>query len=82
MSKNAEETSDKLLKKDLISIVLYQQTERDAANSEIIDQIRKFNEKFEYLQSELTVTKQANSVLSKRLFSMERQCWANAQYCR
>ena len=47
MSKNTEETSDKLLKKNLISIVLYQQTERDAANSEIIDQIRKFNENFE-----------------------------------
>ena len=47
MSKNTEETSDKLLKKNLISIVLYQQIERDAANNEIIDQIRKFNESFE-----------------------------------
>ena len=47
MSKNTEETSDKLRKKNLISIVLYQQIERDAANSEIIDQIRKFNENFE-----------------------------------
>ena len=47
MSKNTEETLDKLLKKNLISIVLYQQTERDAANSKIIDQMRKFNENFE-----------------------------------
>ena len=43
MSKCTEETLDKLLKKDLISIVLSKQTEMDAVNSEIMDQIRKFN---------------------------------------
>ena len=42
MSKCTEETLDKLLKKDLISIVLSKQTEMDAVNSEIMDQIRKF----------------------------------------
>ena len=47
-----------------------------------MDQIRKFNENFEKLQSELTVAKQENSVLSERLVSMERQFWANAQYSR
>ena len=57
MSKYTEETLDKLLKKDLISIVLSQQTEMDAANSEIMDQIRKFNENAEKLQSELTIAK-------------------------
>ena len=57
MLKYTEETLDKLLKKDLISIVLSQQTEMDAANSEIMDQIRKFNENAEKLQSELTIAK-------------------------
>ena len=52
----------------------------DAANSEIMDQIRKFNENFENLQSELIVANQVNSLLSERLVSIERQCWANAQY--
>ena len=75
MSKYTEETLDKLLKKDLISIVLSQQTQMDAANSEIMDQLRKFNENSEKLQSELIVVKQVNSVLSERLVSMERQCW-------
>ena len=42
MSKYTEETLDKQLKKDLISIVLSQQTEMDTANSEIMDQIGKF----------------------------------------
>ena len=73
MSKYTEETL--LLKKDLNSIVLSQQkTEMDAAISEIMDQIRKFNENFGKLHSELTVVKQVNSVLSERLVSMERQC--------
>ena len=82
MSKYTEETLDKLLKKDLISMVLLQQAKMDAANSQIMDQIRKLNEDFEKLQFELTVAKQVNSVLSERLASMERQCWANVQYSR
>ena len=65
---------DKVLEKDLLLIVLPQQTEMDTANSKIIDQIRKFNEIFEKLQSELTVAKQVNSVLSEKLVSMQRQC--------
>ena len=73
---------DKLLKRDLISMVLSQQAKTDAANSQIMDQIRQLNEDFEKLQFELTVAKQVNSVLSERLVSMERQCWANAQYSR
>ena len=73
MWKYTEETL--LLKKDLNSIVLSQQkTEMDAAISEIMDQIRKFNENFGNLHSELTVAKQVNSGLSERLVSMERQC--------
>ena len=74
MSKYTEGTLDKLLKKDLISIVLCQQTKMDTANSEIMDQIRKFNKNFEKLQCELTVANQVNSVLSERLVSTRRQC--------
>ena len=43
-------------------------------NTEIMDQIRKFNENFEKLQSELTVAKQVNFLLPERQVSMERQC--------
>ena len=70
MSKYTKETLDKLLRKDLILMVLSQQTEMDAANSEIMDQLCKFNENFKKLQSELTVAKQVNSVLSERLISI------------
>ena len=54
----------------------------DASNSEIIDQIPKFKDNFEKLQSELTVAKQMNSVLSESLVSTERQYWTNVQYSR
>ena len=37
---------------------------------------------FSQLESENSIVKQANSLLSKRLVNMERQCWANAQYSR
>ena len=56
MSKYTEETL--LLKKDLNSIVLSQQkTEMDAAISEIMDQIRKFNENVGNLHPELLLSK-------------------------
>lgn len=64
MPKHTEETLDKLLKKDLISIVLSQQTEVDAANSKVMDQTREFNENYEKLQSGLNVAKRVNSVLN------------------
>ena len=67
MSKYTEETLVKLLKEDLISIVLPQQTEIDAANSTVMDQIHEFNENSGKLQSALAVTKQVSSVLSERL---------------
>ena len=82
MSKYTDETLDKLLKKDLIPIMLFQQTEMDAANNEIMDQIRKVNKTFEILQSEQTVAKQVYSVLSEKLVTMECQSWKNAQYSR
>ena len=34
------------------------------------------------LQAEVSVTKQVNTLLSRRLVSIERQCWLNAQYSR
>ena len=44
--------------------------------------MRKFNDNFSKLQSELVVTKQLNTELTKRIVTLERQCWANAQYSR
>ena len=51
----------------------------EEALDEILDQARQLNQKFGQLKSENSVVKQANSLLSKRLGDMERQCWANVQ---
>ena len=44
--------------------------------------MRKFNDNFAKLEAEPVVTKRVNSELCKRIVTMERQCWSNAQYSR
>ena len=48
----------------------------------MLQELRKFNDSFAKLQAELVVTKRVNSELCKRIVTMERQCWANAQYSK
>ena len=76
---------DKMLKRDVIQIVLNLQStiaDKNNSNNELLEEIRKFNDNFSKLQSELAVTKQVNTELTKRIVTLERQCWANAQYSR
>ena len=85
MSEYTEESLDKMLKRDLIPIVLNLQStiaDKNNSNNELLEEIRKFNDNFSKLQSELAVTKQVNTELTKRIVTLERQCWANAQYSR
>ena len=78
MSIYTEEALDKLNRKELINILLSVQSKVESANNEILDRVRQLNQKFSQLESENSIVKQANSLLSKRLVDMERQCWANA----
>ena len=57
MSSYTEENVDKLLKKDLIAIVLAMQSKMPASNAEVLEEIRKLNSKFDILQSEFSVKK-------------------------
>ena len=82
MSIYTEEALDKLNKKELITILLSLQSKVESANNETLDQVRRLNQKFNQLESENIIVKQANSLISIRLVDMERQCWANAQYSR
>ena len=82
MSSYTEENLNKLLKKDLIAVVLAMQSKMSAINAEVLEEIRKLNSKFNILESDHLVTKKINSELPSRLVNMERQCWANAQYSR
>ena len=67
MSSYTEENLDKLLKKDLIAIVLAMQSKMSASNAEVLEEIHKLNSKFDILQSEFLVTKKVNLKLSSRL---------------
>ena len=76
---------DKLYKKNLIPIVLSLQKKLDKVNNsktELLDKIRKLNDKFDKTQSDVCIMENASNLLSGRLVDTECQCWANAQYSR
>ena len=60
-----EEALDKLNKKELITILLSLQSKVESANKEILDQVHQVNQKFSQIESENSIVKQANSLLSK-----------------
>ena len=85
ISEYTEESLDKMLKRDLIPTVLNLQStvaEKNNSNNEFLDEIRKFNNNFSKSQSELAVTKQVTTELTKRIVTLGRQCWVNSQYSR
>ena len=76
-----QESLDKLLKRELIPIVLSLeeqnrslQSRMSEVNNEVVG---KFNENSSKLQSELSITKSVNTELTKRIVTLKRQCWAN-----
>ena len=77
MAAYTERTLDKLLKKELIGITLslknkveqYTSVKKDA-----LEKIRKLNETFVKLESEINIVKKVNTLLNKRVIDMERQC--------
>ena len=89
MPQYTEESLDKLLKRELIPIVFSLekqnrslQSRMSDVNNEVVEEMGKFNEKFSKLQSELSIAKRVNTELTKRIVTLERQCWANVQYSR
>ena len=52
------------------------------SNIKILEEVRKLNDKFINLESQLLVKKNVNSLLQQRVTDLEIQCWANAQYSR
>ena len=79
MPQYKEEALDKILKRELIPIVLSLQNKITEDKNAMLQEMHKLNDKFAKLQAELVVTKRVNIELCKRIVTMERQCWANAQ---
>ena len=82
MKTNTGDSLDKLRKQDLIPIVLSLQSKLEDKGNTVLEEIRKINDSISKLHAELAVTKNVNNLLVTRLSTLERQCWANAQYSR
>ena len=48
----------------------------------MLQEMRKFNDNSSKLEAEQVVNKRVNSELCKRIVTVERQCWTNAQYSK
>ena len=77
---NTEQALEKMLKRDLTTIVQSLQNKITDDKNDMFQEILKFNNNFAKLSPELIVTKKVNSELCTQLVTMERQCWANSQY--
>ena len=77
MAAYIEGTLDELPKKELIGITLSLQNKVEQytnMNNDALEEIRKFNENFAKLESEINIVKKINTLLNKRVIDMERQC--------
>ena len=79
MSQDTEEALDKMLKRELIPIVLSLQNKITEDNNAMLQEMRKFNDNFAKLEAKLVVNKRVNSELYKRIATMERQCFSAGQ---
>ena len=74
MGTYTNESLQNINKKDMIPIALSLQSKLDEAkleaNNKVLEEIRKLNDSFSKLESELSVTKQVNSLLRSRLANM------------
>ena len=87
MSQYTEKSLNKILKRDLIPIVLSLEEQNvsllSLAEQNVwgqkwsVAEMRKFNENVSKLQLELPITKRVNTELTKRVVTLERQSWAN-----
>ena len=70
MEEHTLESLDKLYKKDLVQIVLTLQNKLKSSNDEVLEEIRKLNVIFHKLESDISITKNTNSLLLKRVVDL------------
>ena len=70
MSQYTEEALDKMLKRELIPIVLSLENKITEDNNTMYQEMRKFNDNFAKLQAELVVIKRVNSELCKIIMAV------------
>ena len=72
MEEHTLKSLEKLYKKDLVQIVLTLQNKLKSSNDEVLEEIRKLNVIFHKLESDISITKNTNSLLLKRVVDLER----------
>ena len=79
MPQYTEEPLDKLLKRELISIVLSLeeqnrslQSRMSEVNNKVMEEMSQFSENFSKLQLELSMAKRLNTELNKHVVTLER----------
>ena len=82
MASLKEESLSKLSKQELIAMMLKMQNKIESSDTKFAEEVRKLNESFQQLKSDLAITTNVNSQLHDRFVNMKRQCWANVQYSR
>ena len=77
-----EEKLRALNKNHIIDLFLKTQEQANTTIASLTAKIKRLNENFQKLESDVSVAKSVNNILSKHMSSIERQCWENAQYSR
>ena len=72
MANYTEDGLDKLLKKDLISIISSQQRKIHQDNIGWLDKIRKLNDNLSKLEADVKTAKNRNNLLSQRVVDFKR----------
>ena len=63
-------------------MMLKMQNKMESSDTKFAEKVRKLNESFKQLKSDLAMNKNVNSQLRNLFVNMERQCWTNTQYSR
>ena len=64
-----------LNKKQTIDLFLKSQEQANTTIASLTAEIKRLNENFQKLESDVFVVKNVNNTLSKQMSSIERQCW-------
>ena len=77
-----EDTLRALNKTQLIELFLKSQENIKGIINSLTEEMKNLNENFKKLESDVVVVKNINSIFCKRIVSVKRQCWKNAQDSR
>ena len=74
MASLTEESLSKLSEQELIAMMLKMQNKMESSDTKFAEEVRKLNESFQQLKSDLAITKNVNNQLHICFVNMEWQC--------